>query len=120
MSTLREALRDLSDDVFFDLLEGDDAYLLVIDVPGLDADSCTYSIADGSVSIEGVRAKAHSEGYEYIEENRSREFDLDVPLPADVVDSNPELSIERGVLELTIPKRPEASETTIDVVDGER
>ncbi len=120
MSTLRDALRDLSDDVFFDLLEGDDTYLLVIDVPGVTADSLAYSIADGTLSIEGSRTKERTDDYQYVEENRSHEVAIEVPLPDDVAESETEMVVDRGVLELTLPKRSDTSETTIDVVDGER
>jgi len=39
MSALRDALRELPDAVFADLLESDEAYRLVLDVPGVTADT---------------------------------------------------------------------------------
>ncbi len=118
MSALRDALRDLSEDVFFDLLESNDAYLLVLDVPGVAADTLDLSIDDGTISIDAHREKASVEGYDFLEENRSHVLDIELPLPADATDSGSEAVVERGVLRLMIPKRPETSETTIDVVDG--
>ncbi len=58
MSALRDALRDLSEDVFFDLLESDDAYLLVLDVPGVSAESLDLAIEDGRISIDAAGRKS--------------------------------------------------------------
>ena len=46
MSALRDALRDLPDAVFADLLESDDAYLLVIDLPGATAETVDVRVED--------------------------------------------------------------------------
>ncbi|MFC4543041.1 Hsp20/alpha crystallin family protein [Halosolutus amylolyticus] len=119
MSALRDALRDLSEDVFFDLLESEEAYLLVLDVPGASADSLDLSIEEGRISIEARREKDLADDYDYVEENRSLFLDLEVPLPDDAAESESEAVVERGVLELTLPKRSGVDETTIDVVDGD-
>ena len=120
MSALRDALRDLSEDVFFDLLEGDEAYLLVLDVPGVSADSLDLSVEEGQLAIEARRQKDLPEDYHYVAENRSLFFDVDLPLPDDAAADTAEATVERGVLELQIPKRDPVSETTIDVVDRDR
>ncbi|WP_306053027.1 Hsp20/alpha crystallin family protein [Natronococcus wangiae] len=117
MSALRDALQDLSDDVFFDLFESEDAYLLVLDVPGVTADSTDITVADGRIVIDAHREKNAEDEYRYIEENRPLFLDVDLPLPADATEDDAEASVERGVLELTLPKRPGSGETTIDVVD---
>ncbi|RQH03541.1 Hsp20/alpha crystallin family protein [Natrarchaeobius oligotrophus] len=117
MSTLRDALRELSEDVFFDLLESEDAYLLVLDVPGVTADSLDLSIEDGRLSIDAKREKDLSDDYRYLEENRSVFLDLSVPLPDDALAEETDVSVDRGVLEVTVPKRSTDGETTIDVVD---
>ncbi|SER22486.1 Hsp20/alpha crystallin family protein [Natrinema salaciae] len=117
MSALRDALRDLSDDIFFDLLESDDAYLLVLDVPGVSADSLELAIEDSRISIDAHREKAPTDDYHYVEENRSLFLDVDLPLPDDASDARAEATVDRGVLELRLPKRGSAGETTIDIVD---
>ncbi|MDQ2050556.1 Hsp20/alpha crystallin family protein [Natronolimnohabitans sp. A-GB9] len=119
MSALRDALRDLSEDVFFDLLESEDAYLLVLDVPGVSADTLELAIEDGRISIDAHREKTPEGDYRYLEENRSLFLDVDLPLPDDAVGEQATASVDRGVLELTVPKTSASSETTIDVVDGE-
>ncbi|RQG94436.1 Hsp20/alpha crystallin family protein [Natrarchaeobius chitinivorans] len=117
MSALRDALRDLSEDVFFDLLESDDAYLLVVDVPGVTADALEVSAEDGHLGIEAQREKDLPGEYRYLEENRSIFFDVELPVPEDALEGEADVSVDRGVLELTIPKRSKRPETTIDVVE---
>ncbi len=117
MSALRDALRDLSDDVFFDLLESEDAYLLVLDVPGVTAESLEVAIDDGRISIDARREKAPAGDYRYLEENRSLFLEVELPLPDDASDAGGEATVDRGVLELRLPKRGAGEETTIDVVD---
>ncbi|AFO57847.1 MULTISPECIES: Hsp20/alpha crystallin family protein [Natrinema] len=117
MSALRDALRDLSEDVFFDLLESEDAYLLVLDIPGVSAESLDIAIEDGRISIDAQRDKDPVGDYQYLEENRSLFLDVDLPLPDDASDAGAEAAVDRGVLELTLPKRGSREETTIDIVD---
>ncbi|MXV64458.1 Hsp20 family protein [Natronorubrum sp. JWXQ-INN-674] len=117
MSTLRDALGDLSEDVFFDLLESEDAYLLVLDVPGVSAESLDLSVEDGRISIDAHREKEPASSYRYLEENRSLFLEIDLPLPQDAVGPDAAATVERGVLELTLPKSAPGTETTIDVVD---
>lgn len=119
MSALRDALRDLSDGVFFDLLESEDAYLLVLDVPGVTADSIDVTIENGRLSVDAQREKDADSEHRYLEENRPLLLDIDLPLPDDAIDGDAAASIKRGVLEVTLPKRPGSGETTIDVVDRE-
>ncbi|MFC6716419.1 Hsp20/alpha crystallin family protein [Natrialbaceae archaeon GCM10025810] len=116
MSALRDALRDLSGDVFFDLLESDDAYLLVLDVPGATGETTDVSVENGRIEVEARRAKDVGD-YRYLEENRSLFLEVDLPLPSDASETGVETAVERGVLEVTMPKRGDG-ETTIDIVDG--
>ncbi|USZ73032.1 Hsp20/alpha crystallin family protein [Natronosalvus halobius] len=116
MSALRDALRDLSDAAFFDLLESDDSYLLVLDVPGVAAETIDVVVEDGRIRIEARRQKDLPGEYHYLEENRPLFLDVDLPLPDDATESNAEASVDRGVLELTLPKREGSDRTPIDVV----
>lgn len=117
MSSLRAALRDLSDAVFFDLLESDEAYLLVLDVPGASSDTLEVTVEDGHISIEARREKATPEGYRYLEENRSLFLDAELPVPSDAAEVEADATVDRGVLELVLPKRSSVEQTTIDVVE---
>lgn len=119
MPALRDALGDLSEDIFFDLLESDDDYLLVLDIPGVSAELLDLTVENGRISIDAHREKLTDDNYQYLEENRSLFLDVDLPVPEDVIETEATATVERGVLELTLPKRSSGGETTIDVVDDE-
>ncbi len=119
MSVLRDALRDLSDGVFFDLLESEEGYLLVLDVPGVSAETLDVTVDGGRIEVEARRRKAVPEGYRYLEENRAMFVDADLPLPRDATEQGAEASVENGVLELYVPKREGRAETSIDVVEAD-
>ncbi len=115
MSALREALRDLPDAVFADLLESESAYLLVIDVPGVDPESVQLRTETGRLVIEARRGKDVPPGFEYVGEDRSLFLDAELPLPPDATGNGAEASLSDGVLAVTLPKRAAAPETTIPV-----
>lgn len=101
---LRDALRSLPETVFADLLESDEAYLLVFDLPGATAETVDARVEDGQLWVEAHREKDVDEGYRYLSEERSLFLDFEVPLPPDVAADGAEANIERGVLEVRLPK----------------
>jgi HSP20 family protein len=115
MSALRAAIADLPDPVFADVLEGDDAYLLVVDLPGVTAATLDVTARDGGVAIEARRAKAAPEGFTYEREDRQTFLDVTLPLPGDADSERASGSIDRGVLELTVPKRESTTGTEIEI-----
>jgi HSP20 family molecular chaperone IbpA len=115
MSALREAMRELPDAVFADLLESDDAYLLVVDLPGASDETVDVSIADGRLEIEARREKDVPMDFSYLQEERSLFLDADLPLPPDATGAAAEATIDRGVLELRLPKRDASPEQEIPV-----
>jgi len=119
MSALRDALRDLPDAVFADLLESDDAYLLVVDLPGVTADTVDVAVEGARLRIEARREKDVPADYRYHTEERSLFLDADLPLPPDATDAGAEATVDRGVLELRLPKRgAEATGATIEVTEA--
>jgi len=118
MSALREAFADLPDAVFADLLESDDGYVLVVDLPGVTADTLDVVARDGRVSIEARREKDVAAEYRYEREGRSLFLDADLPLPPDADPEHAEGELARGVLELAIPKRTRGDETHIEIRDA--
>lgn len=118
MSALREALGELPETVFADLLESDDAYLLVIDMPGATADTVDVQIASGRLEIEARREKDVPTEYQYVEEERALFLDTELPLPPDATGADAEGTVERGVLELRLPKAGATPETSVPVNDA--
>ncbi|WP_435346277.1 Hsp20/alpha crystallin family protein [Haloarchaeobius sp. HRN-SO-5] len=119
MSALRDALRDLPDAVFADFLESDDAYLLVVDLPGVNAETLDVVVSDGRVRLEARREKDVPGEFRYEREDRSMFLDAELPLPPDAIPDGAEGSIERGVLELRLPKRRASDETRIEITDDQ-
>jgi HSP20 family protein len=118
MSALRDALRDLPDAIFADLLESEDAYLVVVDLPGATGDSVDVAVEDGRVHIEASRGKDVPREFRYVQEERSLFLDTELPLPPDVGERGTEATVERGVLELRLPKRGAAG-TTVEIDETE-
>lgn len=115
MQALREALEDLPDAAFADLLESDEAYLLLVDVPGASADSTDVTVEDGRLRVEAHREDAIPEGFEPVDEGaRAGALAFELPLPPDAATTGADATVERGVLELRLPKL-ESTETTIHI-----
>ncbi|GGN98024.1 MULTISPECIES: Hsp20/alpha crystallin family protein [Haloarcula] len=115
MSALREALRDLPDAVFADVLESEEAYLLVLDLPGVTAETLDVSVEGGRLVIEGQRSKDVPQEFRFVREDRSVFLDVELPLPPDATGQGAEGAVDRGVLELTLPKATAAPSTTIPI-----
>ncbi|MFB6229170.1 MAG: Hsp20/alpha crystallin family protein [Halobacteriales archaeon] len=108
MSTLRESLVGLPSGVFADLFESDDAYLVVIDLPGATAESTEISADTGRVTIEAHRLKNVPPEFRYEREERPVILDADLPVPPDATAEDASASIDEGVLELRLPKSDDA------------
>ena len=119
MSALRDALRDLPDAVFADLLESDDGYVLVVDLPGATAETTEVLVEDGRIEVEGRREKAVPDGFEYVREDRPLFLDAELPLPNDADGARADAEIDRGVLEISLPKRERDVSKSIPVDDAD-
>jgi len=118
MSALRDAMRDLPETVFADLLESDEAYLLVIDLPGATAETVDVGVASGRLTIEARREKDLPTEFQYVEEDRSLFLDAELPLPPDATGAEAEGSMNRGVLELRLPKAGATPEADVPITDA--
>ncbi|MEF8826754.1 MAG: Hsp20/alpha crystallin family protein [Halapricum sp.] len=115
MSALRDALQELPDAVFADLLESDDAYLLVVDLPGATADTVDAHVEGGRLVVEARREKDLPTEFEYLREERALFLDVELPLPPDVSGDGAEGTVENGVLELRLPKQGAEPSSTIPI-----
>jgi HSP20 family molecular chaperone IbpA len=121
MAELRDALRDLPDAVFVDLLESDDAYRLVVDIAGAAADTAEVSVEDHRLRVEARREKDVPVDFRYRSEERALFVDFDVPLPPEADGTASVVSVERGVLTVDVPKKKsaDAGGRNIPIEDGE-
>jgi HSP20 family molecular chaperone IbpA len=123
MAELREALRDLPDAVFVDLLESDDAYRLVVDIAGATEATADVSVEDHRLRVEARREKDVPVDFRYRNEERALFVDFEVPLPPDAAGTASVVGVERGVLTVDVPKSEaggsEGKEIPIDGEDGD-
>ncbi|WP_410766640.1 Hsp20/alpha crystallin family protein [Haloferax sp. DFSO60] len=119
MSALRDALSSLPDAVFADLLESDEEYLLVLDLPGVTAETADLRVENGRLVIEARRDKRLPTEFEYVREERPLFLDAEVPLPPDALGDDASAALDRGVLEIHLPKRSKAGERTIPITSGD-
>lgn len=117
MSALREALRELPDAVFADVLESEDAYRVVLDLPGATAETVELTGEQRRLHIEAHCEKDIPEGFSSVVEERPEQLTVELPLPTDADGHGATASMDRGVLEISVPKAADATETTIPV-DG--
>lgn len=104
MPTLRETLASLSGATYADLLESDDAYLVVIDLPGATAETTDIRVDAGRITIEAHRRKEVPSEFRYEREDRPVILDADLPVPPDATGEDASGSIDGGILELRLPK----------------
>jgi HSP20 family protein len=114
-----------------DISERKDAYLVTVELPGVEADDLQVTLEDGLLTIQGERHFAHdsSEQHFHRVERRYGVFRRSITLPAHVMADAVEASVEDGVLQVVVPKmeeakpkriqvRPSGSGSTVGVVDG--
>jgi HSP20 family protein len=103
-----------------DISERKDAYLVTVELPGVEADDLDITMEDGLLTIQGERQFAHdsSEQQFHRVERRYGAFRRSITLPAQVQAEQIEASFEDGVLEIVVPKAEEAKPKRIQVRPG--
>lgn len=101
-----------------DIVENGDAYLLLVDVPGVDPEAIDIQMENGVLSIKGERTAgmAEREAYKRVERPRGtfyRRFSLPEAADANRIAAK----CRNGVLEITIPKQQKSPVRKI-VVEG--
>jgi HSP20 family protein len=103
-----------------DIVEGDQAYVITAEMPGVPAGNVEVRLSDGQLSIKGEKPEKVGEEERkgvYISERRYGSFHRTFRVPEGVDRNNIEASFANGVLTVTLPKTAEAIENqkTIDV-----
>ena len=105
-----------------DLLESDDAYLVVFDVPGAERSDVQVRYLDGEVQVQVDRFREFHEGFETVFPGRGLSLDGAAALPDDAnvnAESASATLAENGTLRVEVPKRRPDSAGTVEVVDEE-
>jgi HSP20 family molecular chaperone IbpA len=104
----------------YDLLESDDAYLVVFDTPGVQRSDVQVRFLDGEVQVRVDRFRDFHEGFEMRFPGRGLSLDGEVTLPDDAaVDAEKAAATlaDNGTLRIRIPKDDRA--TDVEVRDEE-
>jgi HSP20 family protein len=103
-----------------DISERKDAYLVTVELPGVEADDLEITLEDGLLTIQGERRFAHdsSEQQFHRVERRYGAFRRSITLPAHVMAEGIEATADDGVLQVVVPKMEEAKPKRIQVRPG--
>jgi HSP20 family protein len=103
-----------------DISERKDAYLVTVELPGVEPDDLQITLEDGLVTIQGERHFAHDSSEQQFHriERRYGAFRRSITLPAQVQAEQIEASFDNGVLQVVVPKMEEATPKRIQVRPG--
>jgi HSP20 family protein len=103
-----------------DISERKDAYLVTVELPGVEPDDLQITLEDGLVTIQGERHFAHDSSEQQFHriERRYGAFRRSITLPAQVQAEQIEASFDNGVLQILVPKMEEATPKRIKVRPG--
>jgi HSP20 family protein len=100
-----------------DISERKDAYLVTVELPGVEADDLQITLEDSLLTIQGERHFAHdsSEQQFHRVERRYGPFRRSITLPAHVLAEAVEASVQDGVVQILVPKMEQAKPKHIQV-----
>src|SRR4029453_2111121 len=103
-----------------DISERKDAYVVTVEVPGINAEDLDITLEDGLLTIQGERqfTQESAEQQFHRVERRYGSFRRSITLPSQVRADAIEASFENGVLEVVVPKPEEAKPKRISVKAG--
>jgi HSP20 family protein len=93
-----------------DMLEKDDAYEVTAELPGLEEKDVEVTLVDGELTIKGEKQeeeKKTRKGF-HLHERRFGAFERRFSLPERVDTDKVEAHFKKGLLTVTLPKKPEA------------
>ena len=103
-----------------DISERKDAYLITVELPGVELDDVQITMEGSLLTIQGERhvAQDSSEQQFHRIERRYGAFRRSITLPAQVIADAVEATAEDGVLQILVPKMEEATPKRIQVRPG--
>jgi HSP20 family protein len=102
-----------------DIAESEKAYEITAELPGMDEKNIEVKVANGSLIIKGEKQEEKEEKKKdyYLHERQFGSFERSFGIPEGVDAEKIEASFKKGVLTVTLTKKPEAQKPTkkIDV-----
>jgi HSP20 family protein len=90
---------------FVDIEEGDDAYVLEAELPGVQRDDVNIELVGNELMISGELKERERKGIVRRRARRVGRFDYRVMLPSQVEAKNIEAKLSDGVLTVRVPKQ---------------
>lgn len=100
-----------------DVAENPDSLVIKADVPGIDANDVEIAYAEGTLMIRGERKEDRDlskRNFHFAERPLGR-FYRGIPLPAGADADTIQATCARGVLTITVPKKPSVQEKKIQI-----
>jgi HSP20 family protein len=93
-----------------DIVEKRNAYEIIAELPGLDEKNIEVKLVNGGLTIKGEKQEEKEEKKKdyYLQERRFGSFERRFAVPEGVDADKIEASFKKGVLTVTLPKKPEA------------
>ena len=93
-----------------DLVERDNAYELTAEMPGLNQKNIEVDVANGVLTVKGQKEEDKVEKKQdyHLRERRFGSFTRSIRIPETVDADKIEATFKNGVLNVTLPKKPEA------------
>ena len=100
-----------------DVVENKDAFLVSVDLPGIDKKDLELSVADNVLTIKGEKrdSREQKEGKVFRKESWEGSFQRTLSLPHGVDAEKIDAKMHDGVLAISLPKREEAKPKQIAV-----
>ncbi|MFC1654974.1 Hsp20/alpha crystallin family protein [Myxococcota bacterium] len=100
-----------------DFIEGQDSYLVKVELPGVEEKDISITLVDGNLEIKGEKKEVKEEETEltYCSERRYGSFSRVVELPAGVDGEKTTAKFTNGILEIELPKKEEAKPKEVKI-----
>lgn len=103
-----------------DLVENDKSVVVKADIPGVDPKDIEITVADGMLTIKGEKKEEREEKKQnyHRTERFVGQFHRQLSLPTGIDESNVTASTAKGVITITIPKKPGAQPKKIAIQEA--
>lgn len=102
-----------------DILQKDDAYFIILDMPGVDKEDLEISVDNKSLTVEAKTSYPEVKNEKYLEHEFSNvQYTRKFTLSDSVDKNNIEAQLKNGLLRLHLPKVPELKPKKIEIQAG--
>jgi HSP20 family protein len=98
-----------------ELQETDEAFVLELDLPGVDKKDIAIDISGRRVSVRGTKSVKERQGVLRHSTRTTGSFAYEAMLPVPVDDSSVKATLADGVLTVTMPKAPASKATHVEI-----